>query len=248
MNLSTTAVLAASRTVLLNGTPRSAATWGEAADATSRGVVGDRTVQSSAEADAVTHARGGTPLAELSVPELVDLAKDGDLDAFGELYRLHRSSIHRLVKSYTSSSSTADDLTSETFVRALRAIGDFKTEGEHFGAWLRKIARNLVADHYRAKHQRLELCTDDVYRHVGRVGRLDRSVAPASESMDHVDLDAALAGLPPNQRRCITLRFLAQVNLAETADLLGCTIGAAKQLQWRALRNLARLMSEEAVA
>jgi RNA polymerase sigma-70 factor, ECF subfamily len=58
-------------------------------------------------------------------------------------------------------------------------------------------------------------------------------------------LRQALARLPDNQRRAVDLRFLQQQSIAETAIALGCSEGAVKQLQWRALRNLRRLLESE---
>ncbi|MDQ3628663.1 MAG: hypothetical protein M3419_07625 [Actinomycetota bacterium] len=58
--------------------------------------------------------------------------------------------------------SLAEDLTSETFFRALRSISSFSWQGKNFGAWLTTIARNLVADHYTSSRSRLEVVADEV--------------------------------------------------------------------------------------
>jgi len=82
------------------------------------------------------------------VADLVRRAQDGDADAFGSLYDRYAEGIYRFCYHRTTSVALAEDLTSETFFRALRAISTFRWQGRDFGAWLTTIARNLVTDHY----------------------------------------------------------------------------------------------------
>ncbi len=69
---------------------------------------------------------------------------------------MYRFCYHR-----TSSTQLAEDLTSETFFRALRAINSFRWQGRDFGAWLTTIARNLITDHYKSSRSRLETVSDE---------------------------------------------------------------------------------------
>ena len=174
---------------------------------------------------------------------LVERARGGDAEAFGELYDHYRGSILRYTTSRVGSRPLAEDLTSETFVRALRNIQTFRWQGRDFGAWLTTIARNLVLDHYKASRTRLEITTDEVGDH-------DTTTAPAPEiavlaALDGRDLLAALSILPQAQRECLVLRFLQDLSIAETAAALHRTEGAVKQLQLRALRTLAKLVVPE---
>ena len=91
---------------------------------------------------------------------LVDLAKDGDAEAFGQLYDHYVTGIFRFVYYRVGSRTLAEDLTSETFVRGLRSIQRFNWQGKDFGAWLTTIARNLIADHFKSSRSRLEIVTD----------------------------------------------------------------------------------------
>ena len=84
---------------------------------------------------------------------LVDLAKEGDSEAFGQLYDHYVTGVFRFIYYRVGSQQLAEDLTSETFVRGLRAIQRFNWQGKDFGAWLTTIARNLVADHFKSKVQ-----------------------------------------------------------------------------------------------
>src|SRR4051812_8451702 len=85
---------------------------------------------------------------------LVDLARKGDADAFGMLYDHYQPSVYRFLFYRTRSSTLAEDLTSETFFRALRSMNNFRWQGKDFGAWLMTIARNLATDHFKAGRTR----------------------------------------------------------------------------------------------
>ncbi len=119
---------------------------------------------------------------------LVQRAQAGDADAFGELYDRYVDLVYRYVYYRVASQQLAEDLTSETFLRALRRIGSFTWQGRDVGAWFVTIARNLIADHYKSGRYRLELTTDDVTRvrrrprrgrARGRRARVDAEQGPA---------------------------------------------------------------------
>jgi RNA polymerase sigma-70 factor (ECF subfamily) len=174
--------------------------------------------------------------------ELLERARSGEGEAFGELFDHFHGLVFRQLLAQTRSRALAEDLTSETFFRALRAIDGFALPSPLFGPWLRRIARNLAVDHFKASRTRLELVTVDLSYFEGLVAGPEDIVM---ESLDHVALRTAVLRLPFNQRRVIALRFFEELSIAETSVELGCTEGAAKQLQWRGLRNLAKLMREE---
>ena len=139
----------------------------------------------------------------------------------------------------------AEDLTSDTFLRALKRIGSFTWQGRDLGAWLVTIARNLVADHFKSGRYRLEVTTGDVLD----ADREDRGPegSPESAVVDHitnVTLLTAVKQLNPEQQECIVLRFLQGFSVAETAQTMGKNEGAIKALQYRAVRALARLLPD----
>ena len=82
--------------------------------------------------------------------QLVERAKV-DADAFGELYGHYFGQIYRFVYSRLRDQDAAEDVTSEVFFKALRAIGRDKPSGHPFSAWLYQISVNAIADHYRAR-------------------------------------------------------------------------------------------------
>ena len=172
---------------------------------------------------------------------LVELARKGDTEAFGLLYDHYQRSVYRFLFYRTRSSQLAEDLTSETFFRALRSMSNFRWQGKDFGAWLMTIARNLATDHFKAGRTRLELTTEDMGVHDdATAGPEDAVLAGLTNEI----LLTALKALPDEQRDCLIMRFLQGMSIAETAAVLGRSDGAVKQLQLRGVRNLAKLMPE----
>ena len=172
---------------------------------------------------------------------LVELARKGDADAFGMLYDHYQASVYRFLFYRTRSSTLAEDLTSETFFRALRSMTNFRWQGKDFGAWLMTIARNLATDHFKAGRTRLEMTTEDMGQHD------DSTEGPESQVLAALTNEAlltALTQLPDEQRDCLVMRFLQGMSISETAGVLARSDGAVKQLQLRGVRNLAKLMPE----
>ena len=172
---------------------------------------------------------------------LVELARGGDCDAFGMLYDHYQGSVYRFLFYRTRSGTLAEDLTSETFFRALRNMQNFRWQGKDFGAWLMTIARNLATDHFKAGRTRLEMSTDDMGRHDDSTEGPEIAVLA---SLTNELLLKALTELPSEQKDCLIMRFLQGMSIAETAAVLGRSEGAVKQLQLRGVRNLAKLMPE----
>lgn len=196
------------------------------------GGYGDADLAASSEDDAADRER---------LIALVELARQGDSEAFGLLYDHYQPSVYRFLFYRTRSSALAEDLTSETFFRALRSMQSFRWQGKDFGAWLMTIARNLATDHFKAGRTRLELTTEDMGQHD------DATEGPESTvlaGLTNEILLKALTQLPDEQRDCLVMRFLQGMSIAETAAVLGRSDGAVKQLQLRGVRNLAKLMPE----
>lgn len=176
---------------------------------------------------------------------LVQRAQRGDPDAFGELYDRYVDLVYRYVYYRVGSAQLAEDLTSETFLRALRRIGSFTWQGRDVGAWFVTIARNLIADHYKSSRQRLELTTADVTAVTGAPRLVqDGPENAVLESMQNKVLLQSVKKLNAEQQECIVLRFLQGLSVAETARAMNKNDGAIKALQYRAIRSLGRLLPE----
>jgi RNA polymerase sigma-70 factor (ECF subfamily) len=173
---------------------------------------------------------------------LVRRAQEGCADSFGELYRLYFDTVFRYIYYRVSTRALAEDLTSETFVRALRRITTFSWQGRDFGAWLVTIARNLVADHFKSSKHRMEVSTGEM------LDSNEVEASPEDSVLEHLSNEALLDAvhrLNDQQRECVTLRFLQGLSVAETAEVMGKNEGAIKTLQYRAVRTLARLLPAE---
>ncbi|GAA3655751.1 sigma-70 family RNA polymerase sigma factor [Nocardioides ginsengisoli] len=193
---------------------------------------GDATLATSSE---------DSPEARERLIALVELARGGDAEAFGQLYDHYQPSVYRFLYYRTRSVVVAEDLCSETFFRALRNMSSFRWQGKDFGAWLMTIARNLATDHFKAGRTRLEMTTEDMGQHDDATEGPENAVLA---SLTNEILLESLTKLPNEQRDCLIMRFLQGMSIAETAAALGRSDGAIKQLQLRGVRNLAKLMPE----
>jgi RNA polymerase sigma-70 factor (ECF subfamily) len=168
------------------------------------------------------------------------LAKAGDRDAFAALAAQHRRTIYGYLRKRCRSHELAEDLTQETYVRALRRVGDFREMGRGFGALLVTIAHNLLADHYKAAYTRLTVAVDPggglVLDDVDDCDPADEVAARDAARL----LRVAMRDLVRDHRTVIELRFFAGLSVAETAEKMGRNVGATKALQTRAVQALAR--------
>jgi RNA polymerase sigma-70 factor (ECF subfamily) len=174
---------------------------------------------------------------------LVELAQGGDTEAFGQLYDRYVTGVFRYVYFRVGSTQLAEDLTAETFLRALRSLHTFQWKGKDFAAWLTTIARNLINDHFKSRRVRSEFSTDAF------PDRADARRGPDEDvlaSLSNEALMRAVASLPDDQRDCVLMRFVQELSIAETAQVLGRSEGAIKQLQLRAVRSLAKILGQEA--
>ena len=177
------------------------------------------------------------------VNALVTLAQQGDAEAFGLVYDRYVDQIYRYLYYRVGSHALAEDLTSETFLRALRRIDSFTYTGKDIGAWFTTIARNLVTDHVKSSRFKLEVSTADMLD----ADRGDDGIeTQVIERLRDAALLDAVHRLKPEQQECIVLRFLQGLSVAETSGVMGRSEGAVKQLQLRAVRTLAKLLPEHA--
>lgn len=110
---------------------------------------------------------------------LVEKAREGDSEAFGQLYDHYQPSVYRFLYYRVGSAHLAEDLTADTFFRALRSVSTFRWQGKDFGAWLMTIARNLSTDHFKSSRTRLEAPSDDL-------GTFDAALpSPGKRRLDH---------------------------------------------------------------
>ena len=165
---------------------------------------------------------------------LVERAQEGERDALEELYLLHFDRIYSYLHMSVGNRHDAEDLTTQTFLKMLEAIGRFRWRSAPFSAWLFRIAHNLAMDHFRAtKRTQPE---EEVPEPLG-----SEEISAEEEAMHSIGRQSMLElieNLSPEQQQVLTLKFVFNFGNAETATILGKTEGAVKSLQHRALVSL----------
>lgn len=193
-------------------------------------------------ADAVDGVVEGVVRAEDSgVWALVTASQNGDMSAFSQLFDRYYDVVYRYVLFRMGDRNLAEDITQETFLRALRRITSVNYQGKDIGAWFVTIARNLIFDHVKSSRFRLESTTAEIVE-----------LSPSTSGPEQQVLDGAtneellrcVRKLNPDQQECIQLRFLQGLSVAETARMMERNEGAVKALQHRAVRRLAQLLPE----
>jgi RNA polymerase sigma-70 factor (ECF subfamily) len=168
------------------------------------------------------------------VRDLVDRAQRGHREALEELYLLHFDRIYSYLHLSVGNRHDAEDLTTQTFLRMLEAIGRFRWREVPFSAWLFRIAHNLAMDHFRM-NRRVQ-SEEQVPEPPG--SEESSAEDQAFDSMGRAGMLEMIERLSPEQRQVLTLKFLYGFANAEVAAILGKTEGAIKSLQHRALTSL----------
>jgi RNA polymerase sigma-70 factor, ECF subfamily len=170
---------------------------------------------------------------------LVERAQRGDRAALEELYLLHFDRVYSYLHMSVGSRHDAEDLTTQTFLRMLEAIGRFQWRSVPFSAWLFRIAHNLAMDHFRANRRWQP--EDEISEHVQ--GEETSAEEQALASLGDTSMLALIERLSPEQRQVLTLKFVFRFSNGEAATILGKSEGAVKSLQHRALASLQKHVS-----
>ena len=164
---------------------------------------------------------------------LVDQAIAGDREAFGELYERHVRRVYRYLLHMAKDVDVAEELTAETFLQALAAIHRYQRRGVPFVAWLLRIAHNLQLNLNGRRAQRsVPLIHED---QEGVVGSPELSLQDRASAERLMQVVQTLSG---DRRQVIILRFIEGLSCADTARVLGKSVGAIRVDQYRALRAL----------
>jgi len=160
-----------------------------------------------------------------------------DPEAFGLLYDRYCDRIYGYVYRRLRDHESAEDVTAEIFIKALRAIDTYRPEKAPFVAWLYRIAGNAVIDHVRARRSTTSI--DAV------IDAADTGLPVDERALDRVEIDrvwAAVDRLAPAQRTAVTLRFGRDLAIADIAAQMGRSEGAVKLLLNRGLTALRRVL------
>jgi RNA polymerase sigma-70 factor (ECF subfamily) len=172
--------------------------------------------------------------------ELIVRAKQGDSEAVGALYEQFRLGIFRYLYYRSGDTHAADDLTSEVFLRMIRALPGFRLQETAFQAWLYQIARNVLNDHYRQARSRNHVQLEENLME----GTETIRSRPVERALNSVTLQRALDRLSVEQRDVIVMRFVSGMPIGEVAQALNRSEDAVKGLQRRALASLRDVLTD----
>jgi RNA polymerase sigma-70 factor, ECF subfamily len=172
--------------------------------------------------------------------QLLNAAKQGAVEAFGELYERYAKLIYRYLFAHTHDRMEAEDLTEEVFLRVWRSLPDYREQGVPFGAYLIHVARNLKVDYYRRskfliQNFRLEDGDFQVFAPDPGETALDR--------LEQEELFQIMMGLREDYREVLVLRFISGFSPEETSQVMERSVGAVRVLQHRALAALREMLA-----
>jgi RNA polymerase sigma-70 factor (ECF subfamily) len=176
------------------------------------------------------------------IADALDLARAGNADAWGQLYRQYASAIFRLCRRALPTREDAEDATTEIFMKVRDKIGQYDAS-RPFTAWLYKVAANHCWDTLRRRRVRQDLETGDIetlpLEHPDP-SQLEKIVIERSNQ----DMRGALAQLPPRARMALTLRYYAEMSYDEIAESLGVRRPFVGVLLLRARHQLREVLTQ----
>lgn len=171
--------------------------------------------------------------------QLLKSAKDGDTEAFGFLYERYAERVFRFLFAHLDNRLDAEDLTEEVFLRVWRSLPNFREQGVPFLAFIFRIARNALIDHYRRSSQvKNQVSIEEVSIRDGNPGPGESALS----SLEREELRISLEQLREDYRTVLVLRFLSELSPEETAQVMGRSTGAVRVLQHRALLALREML------
>jgi RNA polymerase sigma-70 factor (ECF subfamily) len=175
-------------------------------------------------------------------PVVLARAQHGDQDAFTTVFRAMQPVLLRYL-TVLAGPSAAEDLAAETWVAALRGLAKFRGGESDLRGWLVTIARARWVDMVRASARRPEELTDSPPEQHAPDDVAEVVVARAASD----EALAMIARLPADQAEIVTLRVVAQLEVAEVAEITGKTANHVRVLCHRGLRQLARMVASTGV-
>ena len=170
--------------------------------------------------------------------ELINKAQHGDTLAFGELYECHAPVIFRYLFAHLDSRMDAEDLTGEVFLKTWQTLPKYNEHGVPFLAFLFRVARNVLVDHYRHTNRLQSTAPEDLDRYKQEGGA--EEIELVGSHLEHQHILRVLSRLRPDYQSVLTLRFISELSPEETALAMERSIGAIRVLQHRALAALRR--------
>lgn len=163
---------------------------------------------------------------------LVAQIQEGDYEVFGKLYDKYIKKIYNYIYYKTYHRETAQDLTSQTFIKALDKINTYDLNQSSFSAWLYKIAYHTIVDHYRS--QKFEMDIDDVWGLSN-----DNDLALDLDNKEQLEqVRKYLQKIKPEHREVLILRLWQEMSYAEISEITGLSESNCKVIFSRTIAKL----------
>lgn len=166
---------------------------------------------------------------------LLHRARGLDTEALAEIHDTYYVPLYRYIVVRVNDSDTAEDLTSEVFVRLLSALRDHTAPQNTLRGWLFSVASYVVNDHYRKQYRQQQTELDEQLPSTNSLPETSVNM-----KLDNEALHEAVTNLSDEQQNIIALRFGFGMSIQETAQTIGKSEGSVKMLQARAIKNLAK--------
>ena len=187
-----------------------------------------------------------TETSDLSEPDAIRLAQQGDTAAFERIYRLHNRRVYALCLRMVGNTAEAEDLTQEAFLQLFRKIHTFRGDSA-FSTWLHRLSVNVVLMKLRKKtlpETSLEETTEPDEETGGPRKDVGGPDLLLTGSLDRVNLQRAIDQLPPGYRAAFVLHDVQGYEHNEIAKIMGCSIGNSKSQLHKARMRLRELLQE----
>ena len=167
---------------------------------------------------------------------LVIRAKEGDKEAFGDLYELYVDEIYHFSYYRVSNREDAEDIVEAVFIRAWQALAKHPPRKITFRLWLYRITHNAIVDHYRTRKQAVLLDEG-----TGLIAPIPTPEMQVNNEEQSLLLHNAIQALKPDHQQVLTCRFFAGLSHKETAQIMNRDEQAVRALQYRAINSLRKL-------
>lgn len=165
------------------------------------------------------------------------LYEERSADAFGELYDLYVQPIYRYISFKVRTTTIAEDLTAEVFLKTWEYVQRREKKIDNFRAFIYSLARNTVVDHYRSQAQgeilrdreEMDSVPAPSEQHIARLVEIDSDLATVEQSLRH---------LKDEYREALILRYIEDYPIVDIAEIMGKSRGAVRVTLHRALNAL----------
>jgi len=168
-----------------------------------------------------------------------DWPENKDVETFQLFYQENIGPIYRYIYSKVGNREEAEDLTSQTFVKAVHSM-DRERDIRSMQKWLFRVAHTTVADYWRSRY-RISTSSLDELLDAGWEGPAEDGPPAIINARPAENVKRILDRLPNNYSEVLNYRFLLKLSIKETATKMGITEANVKVLQFRALKRAADL-------